>query len=76
MISIEDVKAQFTPNNYEWFDSVVESLDELYRDRDVHFASFVAGYVEVLASLKEAYKKEPLLIIESLDGNLPKEFNL
>ena len=76
MINLEDVKAQFSKANHKWFDNTVKDLRKSYYDQDIHFPSFVAGYLEVLASLKEAYKKEPLLIIESLYGNLPKDLNL
>ena len=74
MITLEDVKARFSPANYVWFENTVKDLRKCYRDSDIHFPSFVAGYLEVLAELKETYKKEPLLVIESLDGNLPKDF--
>lgn len=75
MINLSDVKSRFTPQNYEWFDDTVKMLTELYSDEDVHFPSFVAGYIEVVASIKDAYKKEPLLVIESLDGVVPKGFS-
>ena len=74
MITLKDVRARFLPSNYLWFDETVAEIEKLYRDEEIHFPSFVAGYLEVLANLKETYKKEPLLIIESLDGTLPKDF--
>ena len=76
MINLEDVKSRFSKANHLWFDETVKDLHKLYSDQDIHFPSFVAGYLEVMAEIKETYKKEPLLVIESLDGNLPKEFGV
>jgi hypothetical protein len=75
MITLEDVKSQFSPKNYRWFDNCVKRLRKSYYNPDIHFASFVAGYLEVIASTKQLYKADPLLLLESLDGNLPKDLD-
>ena len=68
MITVQDVKKDNPHLDDEHFSEIVLDLIIGTTGRDIHFASYLDGYLNALHQVKSIYNKAPLELLEALDS--------
>ena len=72
MITIGEVREKHLGLSDDAWAAVVFQASINTVGEKIHLPSYIDGYMEVIALMKNAYKSDPLTTIEALEGSLTK----
>lgn len=68
VITVQEVKKTYPHLDEQYFAELVLDLIIGTAEDDVHFASYLAGYLNAVQLIKSTYAKAPLEFLEALDA--------
>lgn len=70
MMTVQDVRKEYPDLTDQHFAELVLNLIISTAGEKIHFASYLFGYLAATQEIKAIYAKEPLALLEALDGTL------